>query len=443
MSTEAQLKDTIDQLGRRFEEFKAANEAQIKEGIRDAVREAKLDKLNEAITELSAKKDEFEKRLKDERENREEVERKLNRLRLNGKDPESDPVAETKSFNDYRRSFATGPVSDISVEEYSAYKSAFWQLVRKGNVERLSDSERKAMQAGVDSDGGYLLPAPSVGRIVTRRFDLSPIRQIANVQPISTQALEGIADTGEASYGWVAEAGTRSDTDTPTVQKYRIEAHEMYAAPKATQTLLDDAAVDVEAWLAGKVADKFARVEGAAFVTGTGVGQPRGFTTYTTAATADTSRTWGQLEHVNTGANGAFHTTQADPLFDLIAAFKPAYLQRANWVTTRAVIAAIRKFKTSTTSEYIWQPGLQMGQPERLLGYPVVIAQDMPAHTTTGALGMALGDFREGYTIVDRQGIRTLRDPYTSKPYVIFYSTARVGGGVVDFDAIKFIRFSA
>jgi HK97 family phage major capsid protein len=198
--------------------------------------------------------------------------------------------------------------------------------------------------------------------------------------------------------------------------------------------------VDVESWLAMKVADKFARVEGAAFINGNGVGQPRGFASYTTAATADGSRAWGTLEHVVTGASGAFHTTQADPLFTLIGAFKSAYLQNARWVTTREVIAAIRKFKTTTTAEYIWQPGLQQGQPQVILGYPVVIAQDMPA-LAANSLSMALGDFSEGYTVVDRQGIRTLRDPYTNKPYVVFYSTKRVGGAVVNFEAIKFIKF--
>lgn len=429
MTTE--VKSVAEQIAQAFEDFKAEHKRQleeVKKGINDPMREEKLNKISERLDQLQAQKDEIEK--------------KLNRP-TQGESKEADELAkETKSFNDYRKSFATGQIADISADQYKDYKSAFWKLARKGNVELLSDGERKALQAGVDSDGGYLLPTPTVGRIVSRIFELSPIRQIANVMTISTAALEGVLDNDEASYGWVTETGTRSETNTPVLGKYRVEAHEMYAAPKATQTILDDAAVDVEGWLSGKQADKFARVEGAAFINGTGVGQPRGFATYTTAATADATRTWGQLEHVNTGANGAFHTTQADPLFDLIQAFKSAYLQNARWVTRREVIAAIRKFKTSTTNEYLWQPGLQVGQPSTLLGYPIVIAQDMPT-LATGSLSMALGDFSEGYQIVDRQGIRTLRDPYTNKPYVIFYSTKRVGGAVLNFEAIKFIRFAS
>lgn len=432
----SELKKAIESQGIAWEEFKKANDALIKgkaegKAVGDleqkvALISADLDKLGEAKSKL------------------EETLVKLQRSGLGSDETDKDVKLEVKSFNEMRRANAQAGASvvELDADGVAAYKSAFWTLLRKGNMAALSSEEQKALQAGVDSDGGYLLPAPTAGRIVKKIYELSPIRAISNVMQISTDALEGVADLDEASFGWVAETGARTTTNTPTVGKYRIEAAEMYAAPKATQKLLDDAAVDVESWLAAKVADKFARVEGAAFITGTGVGQPRGFSTYTTAATADATRTWGQLEHVKTGANGAFHTTGADPLFDLIAAFKPAYLQNAKWVTLRSVVAAIRKFKTSTTSEYIWQPGLQAGQPDKLLGYPVVLAQDMPA-IATDSLSMALGDFAEGYQVVDRIGVRTLRDPYTDKPYVVFYSTKRVGGGVVNFEAIKFIKFSA
>jgi HK97 family phage major capsid protein len=351
-----------------------------------------------------------------------------------------DVETETKAFNAIRRSYAEGKqVTDVSSTN-KQYKSAFFSYVRKGKLEALSDSERKAMLAGDDANGGYLLPPSTIGRVVKKLFELSPIRQIAAVQAISTQALEGMYDNDESSYGWVAETGARTDDHDPTLGKYRIEAFEMYADPKATQTLLDDAAVDVEAWLADKVADKFARVEAAAFITGTGVGQPRGFTTYTLAATGDATRTWGQIEKVKTGANGDFAASNpADKLFDLIQAFKTAYLQNAQWVTTREVIAKVRKFKEATTNAYMWQPGLAKGTPDTLLGYPIVIAQDVPA-LATGSASMWLGDWKEAYQIVDRQGVRTLRDPYTDKPYVHFYSTKRVGGGVLNFEAIKASR---
>lgn len=430
-----EIKKLLDEQGVAFEQFKQTNDAIIKakaEGKAVGDLETKLARIEmdmKRIDEIKAACDEIQKQLA---------------RPLPGSDTEAkDLDVECKSFNNARRAASpTAQVPEISVDEYKAYKSAFVSFMRKADINALSDAERKAMSAGTDSDGGYLMPVATVGRTAKRIYELSPIRQIANVMNISGDALEGLNDIDEASAGWVSEIGARSDSSTPQLGKYRIEAFEQYAMPKITQKLLDDAAVDVEAWLAAKVADKMARVEASAFVIGNGVGQPRGFTDYTTAATGDATRTWGTLEHVKTGANGAFHTTQADPLFDLIAAFKPGYLQNAKWVTTRAVIAAIRKFKTSTTLEYIWQPGLQLGMPDKLLGYPVVNVQDMPA-LATDSLSMAFGDFNEGYQIVDRLGMRTLRDPFTAKPYVVFYTIKRTGGGVVNFEAIKFIKFSA
>ena len=195
-------------------------------------------------------------------------------------------------------------------------------------------------------------------------------------------------------------------------------------------------------WLANKIADKFPRTEGDAFINGTGAGKPRGLFTYTTAATADSARAWGQFEHVKTGANGDFHTTKADPIQDLIGAFKDQYLQNASFLTRREVRTKIRKLKEATSDRYLWEPSLQMGQPDRLLGYPVVIDQYVPT-LATDSLSLALGDFRDAYTIVDRVGIRTLRDPYTAKPYVVFYSTKRTGGGAISFESVKFLKFSA
>lgn len=431
----AEIAELVRKQGTAWEEYKQANDALVKakaEGKAVSDLEAKVAAISADLDKIGELKDAVA-----------ELEKKANRPDFAAGDKDRNFGEEVKQFNIARKAFDVSSAgTPITVDEYKNYHSGFFNLMRKGNVELLSDAERKAMVAGDDSNGGYLLPPTTVGRAVARIFELSPIRAIAGVQPISTDAMEGVYDNDEAAYGWVGETGSRSDTNTPTLGKYRIEAHECYAAPKASQKLIDDSAVDIENWLAMKVADKFARGEGEKFVAGTGVAQPRGFTTYTTAATGDATRTWGEMEHVVTGANGAFHTTQADPLFDLIGAFKPGYLANARWVTRREVITAIRKFKTTTTLEYIWQPGLQVGQPDRLLGYPIVIAQDMPT-IATGSLSMAFGDFREGYQIVDRVGIRTLRDPYTSKPYVIFYSTKRVGGAVLNFEAIKFIKFSA
>jgi HK97 family phage major capsid protein len=430
-----ELKNLIEAQGRAFEEFKTTNDALIK-----AKAEGK------AIGDLEAKLAKMETDLANQSELKAQLD--VMQAAMNRPGNGGDKGAfekEIKSFNDMRRAARVqgSDKADIGAEDYQQYKQAFWEYQRKGNIDWQTVEERKAMSVGTDADGGYLVPAPPVGRIVQKVYDLSPIRQIANVMSISGDALEGVNDLDEADYGWVGETGTRSDTTTPGVGKYRIEAHEMYAQPKATQKLLDDAAVDIEAWLAAKVANKFARAEGGAFITGNGVGKPRGYAAYTTAATGDATRAWGQLEHIKTGANGDFASSNpADVLFDLIAAFKSPYLNQARFVTRREVVAKIRKFKEATTNAYMWQPGLQAGQPDRLLGYPIVMAQDTPT-LATDSLSLAFGDFNEGYQIVDRIGMRTLRDPFTDKPYVKFYTTKRTGGGVVNFEAIKFLKFAA
>jgi HK97 family phage major capsid protein len=271
-------------------------------------------------------------------------------------------------------------------------------------------------------------------------YEQSIMRQLATVQTISSNDIEGLLDNDEADAGWVSELGTRSDSDTPQVGKWRIEAHEMYAMPKASQKILDDAATDVEGWLAGKVADKFARVEGTAFWAGTGVGQPRGLANYPTAATGDATRDWGTFEHVVSGASGAFHTDKFDAVHTLMGTLKDRYLQNAQFVMRRAVRTAARKIKEATTDRYMWEPGLQAGQPERLMGYPVRIDEYMPA-LASNSLSLAFGDFKQAYLIVDRMGMRTLRDPFTAKPYVVFYTTKRTGGGAQNTEAIKFLKF--
>lgn len=358
----------------------------------------------------------------------------------------ADLEEETKNFNialraDFQMKGKAHP-GDLTIDAYKEYKSAFFKVAVGASLESLSADERKAMSAGSDPDGGYLLPHATAGRTLGKIYEQSIMRQLAEVQTISSNDIEGILDNDEASAGWVSELGSRAETSTPTVGKWRIEAHEMYAMPKASQRILDDAATNVEAWLSGKIADKFARVEGAAFWTGTGVGQPRGLAAYPTAATGDGTRAWGTFEHVKSGANGDFTTTKADPLQDLIGAFKDQYLQNASFVMRREVRTKIRKLKEATSDRYLWEPSLQAGQPDRLLGYPTRIDQYMPA-LDTGSLSLAFGDFRQAYLIVDRLGIRTLRDPYTAKPWVLFYSTKRTGGGAQNTEAVKFVKFAS
>jgi HK97 family phage major capsid protein len=433
----ASIKTMIDAQGTAWEEFKKTNDdrlAKLAKGESVADIEAKLEKIGKDLDTLAEVRAEVDK-----------LALKANRPTAGDSD-EGDIRSEAKSFNINRRAMLqNAPSRDLTTEEYQNYKSAFVTWARKGSLDRLSDNERKAMSAGDDANGGYMLPTPTVGRVVQKIFELSPIRQIASVQAISTQALEGLNDNDEASYGWVGEVAARPTTNTPTLGKYRIEAFEMYANPKTSQTLLDDAAVDVEAWLAAKVANKFARVEGSAFINGTGINQPRGFASgYTLVATGDATRTWGQIEKVKTGANGDFAAgaTGPDVLFSLIQAFKSAYLNNARWVTTREVISKVRKLKEATTNAYMWQPGLAKGTPDSLLGYSIVMAQDIPA-LATGSASLWFGDWSEAYQIVDRMGMRTIRDNLTDKPNVQFYTTKRVGGGVLNFEAIKAITFES
>lgn len=341
-----------------------------------------------------------------------------------------------------RPSFGRAASDETLTVDQKAHKAVFAGFLRRGVDAGLPELEKKALSVGSEPDGGYLVPADSQGRIVRRIFDQATLRRIASVVEISTDAVEGLRDSDDIGAGWVAETEDRAETSTAQLGKYRIPVQEMYAEPRATQQMLDDSSLDVEAWLADKLADRFSRLENAAFVLGDGTSQPRGFLTYPTAALIDAARPWGTLEHFGTGVNGDFApASPADVLMDITTALKAGHLANASWVTRRSVIARIRKFKESTTNAYLWQPGLQQGQPQTLLGFPVTLAEEMPA-LAAGSLSLAFGDFREGYQIVDRVGVRTLRDPFTAKPFVKFYTTKRVGGGVVNFDAIKLIRFA-
>lgn len=322
----------------------------------------------------------------------------------------------------------------------SSYKSGFLRYVTKG-VE--PETGQKDMSVVNDPAGGYMVPTEMSARIVTRQYETTPMRQIATVMGITTEAVEMLRDTNEPDATWASELATRADTAEGALGRIRIAAHELYAQPRATQKLLDDAVINVEEWLINKVADKFARRENNAFVVGDGVAQPRGFASYTTQAVSDGTRSWGVLEHVITGVDGAFAASNpADALISLMHKLRVGYMPGAVWLMPRSVAELIRRFKENTTNAYIWQPGLQAGTPATLLGFPIQLAEDMPS-PAAGSLSLAFGNFREGYTIVDRIGVRVLRDPYTAAPFVRFRCSKRVGGDVTNFEAIKFLRFSA
>jgi HK97 family phage major capsid protein len=268
----------------------------------------------------------------------------------------------------------------------------------------------------------------------------SPIRAIAAVRRIGGSVYRKPIATAGAATGWVAETDARPQTGTPTLAVIDFPAMELYAMPAATPTLLDDSQVDIERWLADEVQIVFAEQEGQAFVTGNGTTQPKGFLSETIVA--DASWAWTRLGYVASGADGAFVSSNpTDALVNLAYAPKQAYRANGTFVMNRKTESAIRRFK-DTTGNYIWQPGAAAGQPPTLLGYPVAEAEDMP-DIASNAYAIAFGDFARGYLIVDRIGIRTLRDPYSAKPYVLFYTTKRVGGGVQNYEAIKLMKFAA
>lgn len=432
-----ELSKLIQKQGETWEQHKATN---------DEILKAKADGkavglLEEKLAKIAADMDKFA-------EAKTALESEILGMKRNPIADKGDAsvAAEIKSFNDQVRAEYQSrgkPIpAEFDADGYKHYKNAFFKMAKGANVNMLDGMEQKALIAGSDPDGGYMLPASTVGAMVAKLYEQSVMRQICNVQTIGTEKLEGIVDNDEADAGWVSELGSRTDTGTPQIGKYEIEAHEMYAMPKISQKLIDDSQMNVEAWLAAKVADKFARVEGDAFVNGNGVGKPRGLFTYTTAATGDDSRAWGQFEHVKTGANGAFHTTKADPIIDLIGAFKSQYLAGASFLMRREVRTALRKLKEATSDRYLWEPSMQIGLPETLMGYRVIIDQYLPA-IATGSLSLAFGDFRQAFTIVDRIGVRTLRDPFTAKPYIVYYSTKRSGSGATNYESVKFLQFSA
>ncbi|MBN9588104.1 MAG: phage major capsid protein [Alphaproteobacteria bacterium] len=316
-------------------------------------------------------------------------------------------------------------------------KAAFDRYVRKGDG---PDIEVKAMSEGSNPDGGYTVPL-EIERTIDRVLSqASPIRAIASVRAIGGATYRKPITTAGAASGWVGETGTISQTGTPTLAALDFPAMELYAMPAATQALLDDSQVDIEQWLADEVQIVFAEQEGAAFVSGDGSAKPKGFLAYTNVADAGWS--WGNIGYVASGADGAFAASDpADALLTLAYAPKQAYRANGRWVMNRKTESAVRKFKDSS-GNYIWQPGAAAGQPATIFGYPVTEAEDMP-DIASNAYAIAFGDFARGYLVVDRVGIRVLRDPYSAKPYVLFYTTKRVGGGVQNFEAIKLMKFSA
>lgn len=443
-----EIKTLIEQQGTAFEAFKTTIETELKSKVAkdDPLVTEKLSKIEKTMDDAIEAKSALEARIAAEIKEREELEARINRMGIQvDSESEAKRIVEIKEFNNVLRGLNSGRAgrqfNELDADGYDAYKSAFNSLMRHGSQE-LSADEVKTLSVGSDPDGGYFVTPDVTGRIVSRVYETSPMRQYASTQVISTDKLEGIEDLDEAGAGYAGETSQGSDTSTPTVGKWSIPVYWIDTEPKTTQQLLDDAAVDIEAWLSDKVSMKFGRFENAEFVAGD-EGKIRGITSYTTAADDGSGVTWGQIGHVISGLNGGFladANKPVDKIHDLMGTLKSEYLSNAAWFTRRSVITAMRKFK-DTTNQYLWQPSLIAGQPETFMGYPIARMEDMPA-LATGSLSLGFGDLRRAYQIVDRQGIRVLRDNLTSKPYVKFYTTKRTGGGVVNFEAIKLMKFS-
>lgn len=396
----------FDDFARTFEAFKQTNNARLADMETrmsgDILSEEKLARIDGAL---------------------DEARRRIDRFTLDASRPALGEPAE-------RRSHAVS----------SEHKAAFNLYVRSGEVGGLKRLESKALSAGSGPDGGYLAPSEVETEILRRLTTISPIRSIASVRTISSGTYKkAFSTTGPAS-GWVAEAGARAQTASQTLAELSFPAMELYAQPAATQTLLDDIVVDVDRWIAEEVEQAFAAQEGAAFITGDGIAKPKGFLAESTVA--NNAWTWGNLGFISTGLAGAFPASNpSDVLVDLVYALKSGYRQNACFVMNRKTQSAIRKFKDST-GNYLWQPPASIGQPATLMGFPVKEAEEMP-DAAANSLSVAFGDFQRGYLVVDRAGVRVLRDPYSAKPYVLFYTTKRVGGGVQDYDAIKLLKFAA
>ncbi|MFK7793284.1 MAG: phage major capsid protein [Devosiaceae bacterium] len=323
-----------------------------------------------------------------------------------------------------------------ALSQRSEHASAFERYVRSGVANGLN---LKAMESGTDADGGFLVPQEAESTIGEHLTALSPMRTIATVRQVSSTIFRKPVSTDGFEAGWVAENAARPETGSVTLSEIPFPTMELYAMPAATSTLLDDAAVDMDMWLAGEVDAAFAEQESAAFVTGNGTTQPLGFLSAQTVDEA--SWAWNKLGTISTGVDGDFPSTDpSEVLIDLVYALKSTYRQNGTFVMNRSTQAALRKMRDAD-GNYIWTPPSAAGAQASLLGFPVVEMEHMPS-VDSDAKAIAFGDFRRGYLIVDRIGVRLLRDPYTAKPYVLFYVTKRVGGGIQDFDAIKLLTFS-
>lgn len=344
-------------------------------------------------------------------------------------------VEEVKGRIERAGRMAVRPMLTGGVEGGQELKGFVDGYIRQGR-----ETELKALSGTVAADGGFAIPQKIDEMIARRMVEISPIRAVANVVQTGTSGFRRLISIGGVASGWVSETGARPETASPKLAEILPPSGELYANPSATQSMLDDAAFNVETWLAEEIATEFARAEGAAFISGTGTNQPKGFLGSTMSTAGDNTRAFGSLQFIGSGNASGFDSAPEAKLIDLVFQMKAPLRQGAVWVMNSTTLATIRKLKTADGA-FLWQPGLQQGQPDRLLGYPVIEAEDMP-DVAANAFPIAFGNFKAGYLIAERRQTTILRDPYSAKPYVQFYATRRVGGQVMDSDAIKLLKIS-
>lgn len=339
-----------------------------------------------------------------------------------------------------RKSLISGrpALAGAAVQE-APHQKAFAAYVRSGDDDGLRGLalEGKALNTAVNGEGGYLVDPQTSARIGTVMQSTASLRQVARIVHVEATSYDVIMDHGDVGSAWATEAGSVSESATPQVERISIPLHELAAMPKASQRLLDDSAFDVEGWLAERIADRFVRAEAAAFVNGNGTDKPKGFLAHSKVANAGWA--WGSLGYVATGTDGGFGATP-DGIVNLVYALGAIYRANGSFVMNSKTAGEVRKLKDAD-GRFLWSDGLAAGEPARLMGYPVLIAEDMP-DIATGAHAIAFGDFGAGYTVAERPEVRILRDPFSAKPNVLFYATKRVGGDVSDFAAIKLLKFS-
>jgi HK97 family phage major capsid protein len=400
------LKALLQKQGEAFEEFKKTNDDRLKakaDGKSVEAYEAKLSKINDELSKIADIKAALD-----------QVEKKLNRPGAAG---EADPAK-------------------------AEHKEKFGKFLRKGVDDGLGELQQKAYNITTDADGGYAVPEELDRTILELMRDVSPMRQVANVITVGSSEYKKLANKGGTTGGWVDEDDARTATSSSQLAILTPFMGEVYAYPQATQQMLDDVFFNAEMFIEGECATTFAEMEGAAFTTGDGSKKPKGFLAYTSDALTDATRAFGTLQYIVSGAAADWAASNPqDKLLDVVYALKKGYRANAQWMTSKAMLADVRKLKDGN-GDYLWRPGLDAGQPDTLLGYGIAENEDMPAKAAN-ALSIAFGDFKRGYTVVDRIGTRILRDPYTNKPFVGFYVTKRVGGFLADSNAIKLFKFSA